>query len=776
MVLARRPASLMRLPGLVVLGLAALWAGASAAQSLTEIYRPQVHFTPGENWMNDPNGPVYVDGEWHLFYQYNPFGRTWGHMSWGHAVSTDLVHWEELPVAIPEAGDEQAWSGSVVYDAQNTSGLGTAKTPPLVAVYTAATPGRQAQALAYSTDRGRTWTRYSGNPVLDVGSPEFRDPKVFWHDGTGRWVMVVSRPIDRSVEFYTSPNLVDWTYRSTFGPAGATAGIWEMPDLFELPVDGDPADTRWVLAVGLGSGATAGGSGGQYFLGDFDGERFTADPLPTPPVPEGEVIGDFEGVVWGAWTVVSGTAFGTGPALGTLANQQPVSGFLGSGLANSFRGGDAPTGVLRSPSFTVTRDYLNLLVGGGASSQTAAVLVVDGAVVRSTSGKESEALDWAVWDVREFAGREAVVELRDQATGGWGHVLADHVVLSDEPAAPRSDAYLWADYGPDFYASLSYNNAPGDRRIWHGWTNNWDYAGAVPTSPWRGGQSVARELTLRTFSDGVRLVQSPVDELQALRQSPTTLADVVLNDEAQALPIAGRWVEIEATFEVGTADEVGLLVRVGEDRGERTVVGVDVPGQRAFLDRTDAGYDAFSGAFPGRYSGPLPVEDGTVTLRVVVDGSIIEAFAGGGRTPITAQVFPRSTSDGLSVYASGGTARLVSLTAWPLASIWNQSTAVEGDAETNGLGLGPPWPNPTAGLVQVPFTLKAAGPVRLSVYDLLGREVAVLYEGDLAAGSHTVTWGGGVVGGARAAAGLYLVRLWGGGEAQTQSVVLGSVR
>src|SRR5215207_557013 len=155
-------------------------AGSAAGQtSYQEPFRPQFHYTPAKNWMNDPNGLVYYKGEYHLFYQYNPFGSQWGHMSWGHAVSRDLVHWRELPVAIPEQGDELVFSGSAVIDRHNTSGLGTRANPPMVAIYTAAKPGSQAQALAYSTDRGRTFKRYSGNPVLDIGSAEFPDPKVF---------------------------------------------------------------------------------------------------------------------------------------------------------------------------------------------------------------------------------------------------------------------------------------------------------------------------------------------------------------------------------------------------------------------------------------------------------------------------------------------------------------------------------------------------------------------------------------------------------------------
>ena len=243
-------------------------------------YRPQVHFTPNANWINDPNGLVFLDGEWHLFYQYNPFGNTWGHMSWGHAVSRDLVHWLELPVALAEDDRYMIFSGSVVVDAANTSGFGAPGAPALVAIYTGAQQGDgglQNQQLAWSADRGATWTKYAGNPVLDRGLADFRDPKVFWHDATSRWVMAVALPVERQVSFYASPDLKQWRHLSDFGPAGATAGIWECPDLFALPVHGEPGDTAWVLKVDVFDGHACGSSGAQYFVGHFDGTRLVAD-------------------------------------------------------------------------------------------------------------------------------------------------------------------------------------------------------------------------------------------------------------------------------------------------------------------------------------------------------------------------------------------------------------------------------------------------------------------------------------------------------------------
>lgn len=249
---------------------------ARPADPYRERWRPQFHFTPAKNWMNDPNGLVYYDGEYHLFYQYNPFGDKWGHMSWGHAVSRDLVHWEHLPVALREENGVMIFSGSAVVDWKNTSGFGTDGKPPLVAIYTGHYTKKplQNQHVAFSNDRGRTWTKYAGNPVLDIQEKDFRDPKVIWHEPSQRWVMTVAWPVKRKVRFYVSPDLKNWTHRSDFGPAGSVQGIWECPDLFPLAVDGK---TKWVLIVNVGSGAPAGGSGCQYFVGDFDGKEFTLD-------------------------------------------------------------------------------------------------------------------------------------------------------------------------------------------------------------------------------------------------------------------------------------------------------------------------------------------------------------------------------------------------------------------------------------------------------------------------------------------------------------------
>ena len=256
---------------------------ARAAEPLPERFRPVFHFTAERNWLNDPNGLVFYKGEYHLFYQYNPFGNNWGHMSWGHAVSRDLVHWQPLPLALAEGNGVMIFSGSAVVDWDNTSQLGTNGQPPLVAIYTGHYTGRplQNQNIAFSNDRGRTWTKFPGNPVLDIGEREFRDPKVFWHQPTRRWVMTVALPVQRKVRFYSSTNLKQWEPLSDFGPMGASNGVWECPDLFPLSLAGSAQKTYWVLTVNVSGGAPAGGSEAQYFVGQFDGHQFT----PAIPVP-----------------------------------------------------------------------------------------------------------------------------------------------------------------------------------------------------------------------------------------------------------------------------------------------------------------------------------------------------------------------------------------------------------------------------------------------------------------------------------------------------------
>jgi fructan beta-fructosidase len=245
-----------------------------------EPYRPQIHFSPEEHWMNDPNGMVYLNGTWHLFYQYYPNGITWGPMHWGHAASKDLVHWSELPIALYPDSLGYIFSGSAVVDSGNTSGFGRKGRPPLVAIFTHHDPkgeksGRndfQNESVAYSLDEGKSWTKYADNPVLkNPGIRDFRDPKVMWFEKKKEWVMTLAT-FDH-ITFYSSPDLKIWKKESEFGKEkGAHGGVWECPDLFPLKLN---AKTYWVLIANINPGGPNGGSATQYFIGEFDGNTFT---------------------------------------------------------------------------------------------------------------------------------------------------------------------------------------------------------------------------------------------------------------------------------------------------------------------------------------------------------------------------------------------------------------------------------------------------------------------------------------------------------------------
>lgn len=235
-------------------------------------YRPVFHFTPPANWMNDPNGLVYYAGEYHLFYQHHPHSNVWGPMHWGHAISRDLVNWQHLPIALAPDEHGMVFSGSAVVDWNNSAGFGR---EALVAIFTYNKDHIESQNLAYSTDRGRIWTKYPGNPVIAPSDERvnFRDPKVFWHED--HWVMALAAGLE--VLFYTSSDLKRWEPSGSFGDGyGSTDGVWETPDLFKLPVDSS-TEYRWVLTVGVWNGGPADGSGTQYFIGRFDGRTFTSE-------------------------------------------------------------------------------------------------------------------------------------------------------------------------------------------------------------------------------------------------------------------------------------------------------------------------------------------------------------------------------------------------------------------------------------------------------------------------------------------------------------------
>ena len=276
-------------------------ADAQTNTAYKEQYRPQIHFSPKAHWMNDPNGMVYFENTYHLFFQYYPDSTVWGPMHWGHAISTDLVHWKEQPIALYPDKLGYIFSGSAVADVNNTSGFGKKGKIPLIAIYTnhdaaAEKAGKnnfQNQSIAYSLDNGKTWMKYSGNPVLkNPGITDFRDPKVNWYAPGKKWIMTLA--VKDHITFYSSANLKDWTLESEFGKAiGAHGGVWECPDIFTLDYNGSKV---WVLIVNINPGGTNGGSATQYFTGSFDGKTFTPDNTSTKWLDYGP--DEYAGVTW----------------------------------------------------------------------------------------------------------------------------------------------------------------------------------------------------------------------------------------------------------------------------------------------------------------------------------------------------------------------------------------------------------------------------------------------------------------------------------------------
>ena len=277
------------------------WNVVAQTKSKDEIYRPKTHFSPKQKWMNDPNGLVFYKGIYHLFFQHNPYSSVWGPMHWGHATSNDLVHWKHEPIALFPDSLGTIFSGSAVVDRNNTSGFGKNGQVALVAIYTqhdeagekANRNNFQNQSLSYSTDNGKTWKKYSHNPVLkNPGIRDFRDPKVMWHESSKKWIMSLAAA-DRII-FYSSTNLKEWTKESEFGEsAGAHGGVWECPDLFSLDYNGKPV---WVLIVNINPGGPNKGSATQYFLGEFDGKKFSTYSAKTKWLDYGP--DEYAGVTW----------------------------------------------------------------------------------------------------------------------------------------------------------------------------------------------------------------------------------------------------------------------------------------------------------------------------------------------------------------------------------------------------------------------------------------------------------------------------------------------
>ena len=466
-----------------------------------EKFRPTYHFSPLYGWMNDPNGMVYKDGEYHLFYQHNPYGSKWGNMHWGHAISKDLINWEHRPDAITPDALGTIFSGSAVVDTDNTAGFGAGA---IVAIYTQ-NSDRQVQSIAYSTDNGRSFTKYENNPVLTSDARDFRDPKVFWHKETQRWIMLLA--VGQEMQIFSSSNLKDWAFESSFGEGqGAHGGVWECPVLFELPVDGTN-EKKWVLLCNLNPGGPFGGSATQYFVGTFNGKEF----------------------------------------------------------------------VNESPSKT-----------------------------------------------------------------------------------------KWMDWGKDHYATVTWSDAPDNRRIAIAWMSNWQYANDVPTSQYRSPNSVPRDLSLFTVDGETYLQSAPSPELLKLRDiskkrsfkvnGTRTIKDMIAGNE-------GAY-EIELTIENQHADVIGF--RLYNDKGEEVDMQYDMKEKKFSMDRRKSGEVGFNENFPMLTWTTIESGKDELKLRLFVDKSSVEAFGDGGRFVMTNQVFPSEPYTHIDFYSKGGAYKVDSFVIYKL--------------------------------------------------------------------------------------------------------------
>ena len=437
----------------------------------------------------------------------------WGHMSWAHSVSPDLVHWKHLPLAIPEKDSIMIFSGSAVLDKNNSTGFATkAGQIPMVAIYTAhIIPDssdkenyRQEQHIAYSLDKGRTWTKYAGNPVLDIHKKDFRDPKVFWYDKGKKWIMAVVLPHEHIVQFYSSKNLKQWEHLSDFGPAGDYTNIWECPDLLQVPIENDPGKKKWVL---INSQQTT----MQYFVGEFDGTKFT--------------------------------------------NENP------------------------------------------------------------------------------------------------------------------SNKIYRPDYGPDYYAAVTYNLPATQQPVLLGWANNWSYANDIPTFPWKSAMALPRDLSLKKTNGQWLLIQKPVDALKKLRTDPVELKNISVAGKKE-LSIKSQQFEMEISFQPVTNSTAGVHLAVG--RQNVFVIGYDASSQKLFVDRSGCSNNSFHKEFASlsRYETSLTPLNGKIKLHIFFDNSIVEVFANDGRTVMTTQIFPGENDNGVELFSEGGTTKFETVRLWKMRSAW----------------------------------------------------------------------------------------------------------
>ena len=466
-----------------------------------EKFRPLYHHTPAYGWMNDPNGMFYKDGVYHLYFQHNPYGSTWGNMTWGHSTSRDLVNWEfQGDPLLPDAWGT-IFSGSCVVDYENTAGFGRGA---VIAFYTSAKStawgDSQSQSLAYSLDNGKTFTKYVGNPILTSQERDFRDPKVFWYAPDKHWVMILA--VGQEMQIFSSKNLKEWKKESSFGAKqGAHGGVWECPDLVQLPVEGSK-EKKWVLICNLNPGGPFGGSAAQYFVGTFDGKKFT--------------------------------------------NESP----------------------------TQTK---------------------------------------------------------------------------------------WLDWGKDNYATVTWSNAPDGRCIALGWMSNWQYQAVLPTSQYRGSNTLARDLTLYKENGDYFLKSAPSPEIESLRGEKVSVPSFKVSDTYEINSLLehndGAY-EIEMTIKNSGASKIVFSLLNAKD--EKIYMYYNVPQKQFVMDRSESGLTDFSKDFPAVTVAPVGDTD------MFIDKSSIEVFGEDGKYVMTNRVFPNAPYNRLQFESVRGNFTVKSLNVYKL--------------------------------------------------------------------------------------------------------------
>ncbi len=606
----------------------------NAFAQYNEPYRPQYHFSPSKGWIGDPDGLIYYEDTYHLFW-------------WGHAVSKDLVHWEQLEDPMKgDPGDFSYFSGSVVVDKKNEAGFGKNS---MIAFYTRHYPGDtlpEAQAISISHD-GLRFDYYDKNPVLDINKIFFRDPQVFWYEETNKWIMAVSLPNEQKVQFYDSGDLKSWRYLSEFSGLGVQNSFWECPDIFKVPIEGKPGEYRWVLLIGRGPNRV------QYFVGDFDGKSFQADSNTTAYLNKGigipgKLIQNFEE---------------SELAVDSIARK----GFLGENYVTATNSKN-----WKSRTFEISKPVINFLISG-TDSDNSLNLIINDKIVRSASGKNDNIFRWKGWDVSEFLGKQAYVTFANSESP----IAIDHILVADELWNTNLEHGLWLDYGNDFYAARTWRDYEGSLKdkTMLGWIGNWEYANMVPSTWGKGFESLPRTLNLREKENGYRLVQEVTPQFKTLRSDSIVLKDIDLDQELKLDQIIGFDNSYEMDLSLNLPEEGEVYVELQKGDGRSLIVSYNSRTQLFSVDRTNVTNSdnlEFQKKFSDIMRAPVNADNNKLQLKIFVDRSSVEIFTAQGEKVFSVLTYPGPSQKMASISASQNGVTINHLKVWKMNSIWNK--------------------------------------------------------------------------------------------------------